>query len=158
DALRLRPRCQPQPIAESVRPGQAGASQASRTGMAAASPVSLADKKKKSKRPAATKLRTEVERDDREIVREIVAATGRFRQGEIDVAVELVEVRLEKGPASGYEFLLAEQKGEVVGYICFGKNTITVSSYDVYWIAVEPSKHGQGLGRLLLEEAEKQIA
>lgn len=124
----------------------------------AAAPGGPAERKKKSKRAASTKLRSDVQPDDREVVREIVAATGLFRQGEIDVAVELVEARLSKGPASGYEFVFAEQKGDVVGYICFGHNTITVSSFDVYWIAVEPSKHGQGIGRLLLEEAEKQIA
>ena len=62
---------------------------------------------------------------------QIVTATGLFRVGEIDVAVELVQARLEKGTASGYEFVFAEQKGEVVGYICFGKNTLTLSSFDV---------------------------
>jgi D-alanine-D-alanine ligase len=112
---------------------------------------------KKKKRGPATKLRTEVRPDDCEIVRRIVAATGLFRAGEIDVAVELVQARLEKGTASGYEFAFAEQKGQVLGYICFGRNTVTVSSFDVYWIAVEPGKQGQGLGRLLLEEAERRI-
>jgi len=106
----------------------------------------------------ATKLRTKVQKDDCETVRQIVAATGLFRVGEIDVAVELVQARLDKGAASGYEFVFAEQKGETIGYICFGKNTLTVSSFDVYWIAVEPSKQGQGIGQLLLEEAERQIA
>jgi len=113
---------------------------------------------KKKKRTPATKLRTEVTPDDCEIVRRIVAATGLFRAKEVDVAVELVQSRLEKGRASGYEFAFAEQKGQVVGYICFGRNTITVSSFDVYWIVVEPSKQGQGLGQLLLEAAERQIA
>ena len=120
--------------------------------------AALAEPKKKSKRSAPTKLRSQVVPDDRQAVRDIVAATGLFRQGEIDVAVELVEARLSKGPDSGYEFAFAEQKEEVVGYVCFGRNTISVSSYDVYWIAVEPSKHGQGIGRQLLEEAEKRIA
>jgi D-alanine-D-alanine ligase-like ATP-grasp enzyme/GNAT superfamily N-acetyltransferase len=113
---------------------------------------------KKKKRSFATKLRTEVRNEDCEIVRRIVTDTGLFRAGEIDVAVELVQARLEKGPASGYEFVFAEQKGQVVGYICFGRNSITVSSFDVYWIAVEPNKQGQGLGQLLLEAAERQIA
>jgi len=114
--------------------------------------------KKKSRRSPGIKLRTKVAKDDAEVVRQIVEATGLFRVGEIDVAVELVQARLEKGKASGYEFIFAEQKGDAVGYICFGKNTVTVSSFDVYWIAVEPSKQGQGIGQLLLEEAERQIA
>jgi len=114
-------------------------------------------KPKRRGRPPATKFRTQVVPEDCEIVRQIVDATGLFRVGEIDVAAELVQARLERGAASGYEFIFAEQKGDCVGYICFGKNTVTVSSFDVYWIAVEPSKQGQGIGKLLLEEAERQI-
>jgi D-alanine-D-alanine ligase len=113
---------------------------------------------KRRKRGATIRLRTDVQPADCDSVRRIVTATGLFRPAEIDVAVELVEARLSKGASSGYEFAFAEQKGEVVGYICFGKNTLTVSSFDIYWIAVEPTKHGQGIGRLLLEEAERQIA
>jgi len=112
----------------------------------------------KKRRSAAIKFRTKVEKDDCRAVRQIVAATGLFRDGEIDVAVELVQARLDKGPASGYAFIFAEQKGEVVGYVCFGKNLNTVSSFDLYWIAVEPGKQGQGIGQLLLEEAQRQIA
>jgi D-alanine-D-alanine ligase len=115
-------------------------------------------KAKRRGRQPATKVRTKVVPEDCEVVREIVEATGLFRAGEIDVAVELVEARLERGAASGYEFAFAEQKGDCVGYICYGKNTVTVSSFDVYWIAVEPSKQGQGIGKLLLEEAERKIA
>jgi D-alanine-D-alanine ligase len=105
-----------------------------------------------------TSLRTEPRATDAADIRRIVAATGLFRPPEIDVAVELVETRLAKGPASGYEFAFAEQAGQVVGYGCFGKNTLTVSSFDLYWIAVEPKLHGHGVGRLLLAEAERQIA
>jgi len=42
--------------------------------------------------------------------------------------------------------------------LCFGRNTLTISSFDVYWIAVHPDQQGRGIGKLLLEEAEKQIA
>jgi ribosomal protein S18 acetylase RimI-like enzyme len=99
-----------------------------------------------------------VRRSDIEAVQRIVEATGLFRPGEVEVAVELVDARLAKGAASGYEFVFAEQKGAVVGYVCFGRNTLTTGSYDVYWIAVDPSKQGEGIGRLLLDEAERQIA
>jgi D-alanine-D-alanine ligase-like ATP-grasp enzyme/ribosomal protein S18 acetylase RimI-like enzyme len=113
---------------------------------------------KRRRRPPAIKLRTTVTKSDCKVVRQIVEATGLFRPGEIEVAVELVQTRLDKGPESGYEFIFADQKGETAGYICFGRNSLTVGSFDVYWIAVEPSKQGLGIGRLLLDEAQRQIA
>ena len=111
-----------------------------------------------AKLPRATSLRTTVLPTDTATVRRIVESTGLFRPGEIDVAVELVQAFLDKGPASGYEFVFAEQKGEVVAYACFGRNSLTVQSWDVYWIAVEKSLQGQGLGHVLLDHVQQHIA
>ncbi len=94
---------------------------------------------------------------DRTAVRRIVEATGFFRPDEVDVAVELVDARLEKGSSSGYEFLVAEQDSLVVGYACYGLIACTIGSYDLYWIAVDPAHQGRGLGRLLLTEVEQRI-
>lgn len=109
-------------------------------------------------RNSKLKLRAKPKRTDASAVRDIVAETHLFRDAEVDVAEELVQMRLKKGVKSGYEFVFAEQNKKVVGYICFGRNTLTVSSFDVYWIAVHPSQQSRGIGKVLLEEAEKQIA
>ena len=103
-------------------------------------------------------LRTTVTAADESQVREIVAATGMFRPPEVDVAAELVRIRLRDGAASGYEFVFAEQDGQVLGYACFGMNTVTVASYDLYWIAVRPNLQGRGIGQLLLAAVEERIA
>lgn len=103
-------------------------------------------------------LRTEVTPADEAHVREIVAATGLFRPNEVDVAAELVGVRLRDGAASGYEFVFAEQDGVVLGYACYGLNTVTLASYDLYWIAVRPNLQGRGIGRQLLTAVEARIA
>lgn len=103
-------------------------------------------------------LRTVVTAADEAHVREIVAATGMFRPPEVDVAAELVRIRLRDGAASGYEFVFAEQDKQVLGYACFGMNTVTVASYDLYWIAVRPDLQGRGIGQLLLRAAEERIA
>jgi len=110
-------------------------------------------------KPAASSLtfRADVKPSDADAVRQIVAATGRFRPAEVDVAVELVEERLQKGPDSGYEFVIAEQDNSVVGYACFGHITVTVASYDLYWIAVDPRLQSRGVGKLLLQRAEEAI-
>jgi GNAT superfamily N-acetyltransferase len=94
---------------------------------------------------------------DREAVRRMVDSTGVFSPVEIDVAVELVDDRLESGDKSDYHFVFAEHDGRVVGYTCYGRIPLTVASFDLYWIAVDKSFHGKKIGRLLLDRTEELI-
>lgn len=103
-------------------------------------------------------LRSEVRHSDRDAVRAIVERTEFFRADEVDVAVELVDEHLARGLASGYHFVFGEQDGAVVGYACYGPIACTVASYDLYWIAVDPTRQGQGIGRRLMQASERQIA
>lgn len=105
----------------------------------------------------AATLRFEPHDSDRAAIRRIIESTGLFRPAEIDVAVELVEERLEKGAPSSYEFVFAEENGHVLGYTCFGQNEMTVASYDLYWICVDKGLHGRGVGKQLLLAAEEQV-
>jgi GNAT superfamily N-acetyltransferase len=102
-------------------------------------------------------FRTEVRAADVRVVREIVKTTGFFHGEEIEIAVELVEERLEKGEASGYNFIFLEYEGETVAYSCYGLIPLTKSSYDLYWIAVHSDHRGRGFGKILLAETEKDI-
>lgn len=102
--------------------------------------------------------REEVFSSDIDTVRNLTSATGFFSQDEISVAVELVEERLTKGLRSGYHFLFAEHGGKVLGYTCFGPIPCTLSSFDIYWIAVLPAMQSRGVGRELLRKTEQKIA
>ncbi len=103
-------------------------------------------------------FRYDVVTEDRQRVRAIVESTGFFNPGEIEIAVELVDERLAKGAASGYEFVFADAGGETVGYACFGRVPLTESSFDLYWIAVRAGQRRGGLGRAILEEVERLMA
>ena len=92
-----------------------------------------------------------------ERVREIVVSSGFFSEAEIEVAVELVQERLNKGVESGYYFLFAEQDQKVAGYSCFGPIPCTVESYDIYWIAVQQELRRSGLGVEILKNVEERI-
>lgn len=108
--------------------------------------------------PTDCRFRYEVEPADRERVRAIVASTGFFSPAEIEVAVELVDDCLAEGPAgSGYWFVFAEVAGKTVGYASYGPIAATECSYDLYWIAVDDACRGSGLGRRLMDEAERLI-
>ncbi len=102
-------------------------------------------------------LRMEVKASDVEVVKEIVTTTGFFHPEEIDIAIELAEERLSKGAASGYEFIFLEYDGKTVAYSCYGLIPLTKSSYDLYWIATHAEYRGKGLGKILLQETEKDI-
>jgi D-alanine-D-alanine ligase len=106
-------------------------------------------------RGSGVEYREEVRPGDITAVKELVAATGKFTPVEIEVAGELVEERLAQGPASGYEFILAEEAGRLVGYSCYGPATLTESGYDLYWIVVAPDQQGRGLGREILQRTEQ---
>jgi ribosomal protein S18 acetylase RimI-like enzyme len=95
---------------------------------------------------------------DRVVVQTIVESTGFFRADEVAVAVELVDERLSKGPASGYHFVFAELQDVVAGYACYGPIACTVASYDLYWIAVDPQHQRQGIGCELMSQVEHRIA
>ena len=108
-------------------------------------------------RPApAVTFRHDVVPSDVQAIREVTASTGYFYEEEIGVSVELVEERLAKGSASGYEFVVAECEGRVVGYTTFGPIPCTQSSFDWYWLAVRPDLQNGGIGRQLLAHVERR--
>ncbi len=114
-----------------------------------------AQKAGRSETPCPTVTwRFEVTPADVAAIREVTASTGYFHDDEIDVAAELVEERLAKGAASGYEFVLAECDGRLIGYTTFGPIPCTKSSFDWYWLAVRPDLQGFGFGKQLLQHVE----
>ncbi|MEX2318099.1 MAG: GNAT family N-acetyltransferase [Pirellulales bacterium] len=109
-------------------------------------------------RPAQIVLRDAVAPQDRDAIQSLVTRTGFFRPDEIAIAAELVEERLAKGAASGYEFLLAESDGELIGYACYGPIACTIGSYDLFWIVVDPRFQRNGVGRQLVASVESRVA
>ena len=92
------------------------------------------------------RFRYDINISDPPHIRAITESTGVFSPVEISIAVELADERLAKGPASGYHFIFAEREGKVLGYTCYGPIALTAGSYDLYWIAVDKSTQGLGLG------------
>jgi GNAT superfamily N-acetyltransferase len=102
-------------------------------------------------------LRATPRPSDADEVRRIVAATQFFRPAEVEIAVELVDEALARGAAeSGYHFLFDDTPdGGLRGYACYGPVDGTESSWDFYWIAVDPVAQGQGVGQRLLTASER---
>jgi len=98
----------------------------------------------------------ELERNDVEPIRNILKATNVFRDEEIEIAVELMEATL--GKTEDYiQKAIADDAGSVQGYYCVGPTPMTESTFDLYWIAVNPVFHGKGIGYRLLHDCERTV-
>ena len=93
---------------------------------------------------------------DRRRIEEITRAVHVFRDDEVPVALEVFD-----GAAAGspdYLALGAALDGRLVGWICWGPTPCTLGTYDLYWMAVDPSAQGAGVGTALLREMEGRLA
>ena len=98
-------------------------------------------------------LRHEPFKRDIDDVQQILQGWGQFRPAEIAVAQELVLDRLKKRQRSEYRFIFADRNNKrMIGFACYGPIAVTVSSFDLYWIAVETSAVGTGIGTTIMEE------
>ncbi len=101
--------------------------------------------------------RTEPKKSDIQSVHSLLLQSGFFNDEEVEIGVSLIEERLTKGVESGYYFLFLEKEGQLLGYTCFGPIPGTQSSFDLYWIAVDISIRGKGIGSTLLTHSEQEM-
>lgn len=107
--------------------------------------------------PQPRRWRTTVRHEDCARIRSLVAATDRFSVDEIEIAEELAQERITRGRASGYHFLFANRGDRLEGFACYGPIPGSETSWDLYWIAVQPELQGKGLGADLLRRIETAI-
>ena len=97
-------------------------------------------------------------KDDMKPLAEIVRATGVFREEEIGVAVELMDIAANDTVQKDYFlFSYVDETGTIQGYYCAGPTPMTQRTFDLYWIAVHPRVHKKRIGHELLEHCEAQV-
>lgn len=97
-----------------------------------------------------------IEPTDRAGLEAVLRSDASFTEGEIAVALELIDLGLD-GDSPDYWFHVADAGGDVAGYICFGPTPMTASTYDLYWIVCHDRFRGQGVARRLVEAMEATL-
>lgn len=98
-----------------------------------------------------------LERHDLPALVRILEETGAFTDVEVGCALELLGIVLDQPSQQDYLVGVAEEEGRVVGYILYGPVPLTEGNFDIYWIATDPTVHGRGYGRRLIEFAESDV-
>jgi ribosomal protein S18 acetylase RimI-like enzyme len=94
---------------------------------------------------------------DKPAVMNTLRALPEFTPEEVVVAEEVIDSYLEKSLGSGYHILVAEAASSVMGYVCYGPTPMTEGTWDMYWLAVDAGRQGQGIGRALMAFAEEKV-
>jgi len=88
----------------------------------------------------------------------LLIETGVFTEEEVGIALELIDVVLDKPDQKDYIINVYGEGNEILGYYCVGPTPATQSTFDLYWIATTPSMHGKGIGSKLDGHALSLIA
>lgn len=94
---------------------------------------------------------------DRTAIVSILRDTPEFAPVDFEVACELLDAYFSAPEGAGYPTFVAERDGAVIGYVCFGPTPLTDGVWDVYWIAVDRTCRGEGVGRALLDFVETEV-
>lgn len=94
---------------------------------------------------------------DKPAILHVTHETGAFLDSELEVLAEIIDDYLKDPVGSGYYFYVAESDGQVAGYLCYGPTPVTQGTWDMYWCAVSPAMHGQGIGSTLFTMAADHI-
>lgn len=102
------------------------------------------------------KLRPMLEKDKPALMT-ILRDTPEFKPSEVVVAEEVIDSYLRDPEGSGYIIMVAEEGGDIAGYICYGPTPCTDGTWDIYWEAVAREKRGRGIGSALAAAAVAAI-
>ena len=91
--------------------------------------------------------------EDRPQLREILVNSGVFHASDADCVDEMFGQALAKPGPDNYRFLSGWLDGGMRGFACFGWESLTQGTWDLFWVCTLPQARGRGLGGALLREA-----
>jgi ribosomal protein S18 acetylase RimI-like enzyme len=93
---------------------------------------------------------------DREPILRVLRSDDTFTEEETTVATEVLDGAIAD-PGRDYHILVAEDAGEVLGYVCYGPTPMARGTFDLYWIATHREARGRGVARKLVEAMEAEL-
>ena len=91
------------------------------------------------------------------IIENFLGKVKAFSDGEVSVAMELLNITANNPEQTDYNVFVYEDSKKILGYYCIGKRPLTDAVYDLYWIVTNPDHPNKGIGKGLLAHAEEFV-
>ena len=98
-----------------------------------------------------------IEANDLKGIESILRSTGFFYEFEIEIALFLADETIKTGDESGYFWMKVIDENDIIAFANYTKNSFSVHSWDLYWIAVHRDSQNKKLGSILLKAVEDDI-
>lgn len=92
--------------------------------------------------------------DDRAAIYDILMRSEIFGRTDAECVDEMFLETWEAPKVDNYRWLSCWSEGEMVGFACYGTESLTHDTWDLFWICVLPETRGKGAGRALMAEVE----
>ena len=87
----------------------------------------------------------------------ILKKTENFKEAEVNVAMELVQIVASDPQQEDYNIFVYEDNEKILGYHCTGRRPLTDAVYDLYWIVTDTENKNKGIGKSLIAHAENFV-
>ncbi len=96
--------------------------------------------------------------EDRAGIYDILMRSDLFGKSDADCVDEMFVETWGKrcDDADNYRWLSCWHGDQMTGFACFGPESLTQDTWDLFWICVLPAQRGKGAGRALMAEIERQ--
>jgi ribosomal protein S18 acetylase RimI-like enzyme len=91
--------------------------------------------------------------EDRRRIGDLILGSGLFHATDAECVDEMFGLALAKPTPDNYRFLSAWLDGDMVGFACYGWESLTDRTWDLFWILTSPEARRRGVGSALLAEA-----
>jgi ribosomal protein S18 acetylase RimI-like enzyme len=91
--------------------------------------------------------------EDRSRIREIILYSDLFKPSDADCVDEMFSLAQDKPTPDNYRFLSCWLDGTMTGFACYGWESLTQGTWDLFWVCTLPKWRGRGVGGALLREA-----
>jgi len=96
---------------------------------------------------------------DGPLILHLMKAVAVFNDEEVRCVQDIWDAYVSQGPTqSGYHIIVYREDKAVIGFACFGPHALTVGTFDLYWLAVDPKTQARGIGHALVAATERAVA